>query len=82
VTTHWFPSGTADTSKDSALASILTGKMDFTANNPSAQISVDVWGGNVVLTGVLPGQAEIDRAIALVRDTPGVLSVTSYLAPN
>ena len=82
VTTHWFPTGTVDTAGDAALEEAIVRKMGSIAASPSAQIAVDAWGGNVVLTGILPNQADINTAIAAAKSTKGVKSVTSYLVPN
>jgi osmotically-inducible protein OsmY len=82
VTTHWFPDGTASTADDAALEAAIVQKMGFLASSPSSQVGIDAWGGNVVLTGILSSQSEINKAIATAKDTPGVKSVTSYLVPN
>ena len=82
VTTHWFPTGTADTAGDAALEAAIAQKMGAAVASPASQVSIDVWGGNAILTGILPTQGEIDKAIATARDAKGVKSVTSYLSPN
>ena len=80
VTTHWFPTGTASTLKDAAVEAEIETSLLFTEDISTRRVAVDVWGGNVVLTGLVAKQAEIDQAVAKIRQLPGVKSVTSYLA--
>ena len=82
VTTHWFPSGTASTADDAAIKAAVAQKVNSLAGAPSSQLAIDAWGGNIVLTGVVPTQAEINKAIAAAKGTSGVKSVTSYLVPH
>lgn len=82
VTTHWFPSGTAATADDAALEAAIAQKVHSFAGGPSSQLAIDAWGGNIVLTGIVPSQAEINKAIAAAKGTSGVKSVTSYLVPH
>ena len=82
ATTHWFPTGTADTGDDAAVEEAIVQKMGTITAHPKSQVAIDAWGGHVVLTGILPTQADINQAIAIARGTPKVKSVTSYLAPN
>lgn len=82
VTTHWFPDGMASTADDAALEAAIAPKMGFLASSPSSQLAIDAWGGNIVLTGIVPSQTEINKAIAAAKGTAGVKSVTSYLVPN
>jgi osmotically-inducible protein OsmY len=79
VTTHWFADGTGNTLSDAALEGQIVGVLLFAKDVPSTQIAVDVWGGNVVLTGIMADQDKIDRAIAATGGVSGVHSVTSYL---
>ncbi len=79
VTAHWFEAGTASTVNDTALAVSIDSKLLFTRSVRSTQIFADVFGGNVVLTGILNSQEDIQRAIATVRSVSGVISVTNYL---
>lgn len=80
VTTHWFPTGTASTLKDAAVETAIDTSLLFTEDISTRRVAVDVWGGNVVLTGMVEKQAEIDKAVARLKGIPGVKSVTSYLA--
>jgi len=80
VTTHWFPTGTASTLKDAAIEAAIDTSLLFTEDISTRRVAVDVWGGNVVLTGIVGKQAEIDKAIAKIKTISGVKSVTSYLA--
>ena len=79
VTTHWFADRTSNTLSDTALEAQIDGHLLFAKNVPSTQVVVDVWGGNVVLTGIMADQSDIDRTVATVRGIDGVHSVTSYL---
>lgn len=80
VTPHWFPTGTGHTFSDTALETQIDTELLFAKNVRSTQVIVDVWGGHVVLTGIMANRASIDRAISSVRKVPGVKSVTSYLS--
>lgn len=80
VTSHWFPTGTGHTVSDTSLEAKINTELLFTKNVRSTQVIVDVWGGHVVLTGIMENKAAIDRATAVVRGVPGVKSVTSYLS--
>ena len=81
VTPHWFAAGTGDTISDTALEAKIDGALLFTQDLPSAQVVVDVWGGHVVLSGMMKDQADISKTIAVTRGVSGVKSVTSYLFP-
>ena len=80
VTTHWFQTGTASTLKDAAIEAEIDSSLLFTEDISTRRVAVDVWGGNVVLTGIVGKQTEIDKAVAKIKQLPGVKSVTSYLA--
>ncbi len=79
VTTHWFPGGTSSLVSDTAIETEIDTKLLFTKELPSTRITVDVWGGHVVFTGVLDTQQNINRAIAAAKSVKNVKSVTSYL---
>jgi hyperosmotically inducible protein len=79
VTTHWFPTGTASTADDAAVENAIEAGKVFSDDIDSRRVAVDVWGGNVVLTGIVSRQAEIDRAMRTIRAIDGVKRVTSYL---
>ncbi len=79
VTTHWFASGISRAVNDTKLEAAIDSKLLFSRNVRSTQVIVDVWGGNVVLTGIMGSQADINRALEAVRSVSGVKSVTSYL---
>lgn len=80
VTAHWFPIGTSDSGNDLATETKVAKALLFARNVRSTQVSVEVWGGNVVLLGVMGSKADIDRAIAATKSVDSVKSVTSYLA--
>lgn len=82
VTPHWFPAGTGDTLNDTGLETKIDAALLFAKDLPSTQVVVDVWGGNVVLMGIMQDQAHINKAVAVVRGVQGVKSVTSYLTPH
>jgi hyperosmotically inducible protein len=79
VTTHWFPAGTASTTEDAAIENAIEAKRIFSEDINTRRVAVDVWGGNVVLTGIVAKQAEINRAMKAIEGIPGVKRVTSYL---
>ncbi len=82
VTTHWFPVGTANSVSDTQIEAAIDANLLFAKKVSSTQVNVDVWGGNVVLVGLMASQAEIERSIAEVRKVSGVKSVKSYLMTN
>lgn len=79
VTTHWFAEGISHAVSDTGLEASIDSKLLFTRNVRSTQVVVDVWGGHVVLTGIMGSQADVNRAVSAVRSVSGVKSVTSYL---
>lgn len=82
VTTHWFPEGTENSVSDAQIEAAIDTNLLFAKNVSSTQVNVDVWGGNVVLVGIMASQADIDRAITEARQVSGVKSVRSYLMTN
>ena len=82
VTTRWFPLGTSDSFNDSQIESAIDTNLLFASNVASTRVNVDVWGGHVVLLGIMENQGEIERAIRETRGNPGVKSVESYLMTN
>lgn len=80
VTTHWFPPGTASPALDAGIEAEVDRKRLFAESINARRVAVDVWGGHVVLTGVVSAQAEIDRAVAAIKADKQVKSVTSYIA--
>jgi hyperosmotically inducible protein len=82
VTPHWFPDGTASTLQDAAIESEIDIRLLFTEDINTRRVDVDVWGGNVVLTGLVRSPDEINSAIAKIKKISKVQSVTSYLAPE
>jgi osmotically-inducible protein OsmY len=82
VTSHWFPAGTAATAADTALKAAIAEKMRSLAISPLSQINIDVWGGQVVLTGILPDALGVSQALAAAKSAAGVKNVTSYLATD
>ena len=45
----------------------------------SGRVDIDVYGGHVVLVGVVPSQAKVDKFIEDARSVKGVVSVTSFI---
>jgi osmotically-inducible protein OsmY len=82
VTGHWFDEGTASSVEDAAIESEIGARLLFTEDISTRRVDVDVWGGNVVLTGFARNQREIDGAVAKIRRIRAVKSVTSYLYPE
>lgn len=80
VTTHWFPVGTSSRVTDTRIETAIDTNLLFASGVPSTQVHVDVWGGNVVLLGLMASQEDINRAMREVRGVAGVKSVTSYLS--
>lgn len=82
VTTHWFPIGTASGVEDAAVESEINLLPLFTADISTRRVAADVWGGHVVLTGIVAKQADINDAVTRIKKIKQVRSVTSYLALN
>ena len=79
VKTKWFDPGTGSTIEDTAIETAISGNLVFTKHVSSTNISLEVYGGNVVIVGILSSQDEINRAIKAVKATDGVKSVTNFL---
>lgn len=79
VTPHWFPDGSGNTMKDAALAAEIDSKVLFDKNLSSSRMAAAVWGGHVLLMGVMNDKKSIDEAVDIARKEGGVKSVTSYL---
>ncbi len=45
----------------------------------SGQVDIAVYGGHVVLVGVVPSQAKVDKFIEDARSVSGVVAVTSFI---
>ena len=45
----------------------------------SGQVDIAVYGGHVVLVGVVPSQAKVDKFVNDARSVSGVVSVTSFI---
>lgn len=82
VTTHWFPTGTASAVEDAAIESEINLLPLFTENITTRRVAVDVWGGHVVLTGIVAKQQAINDTVARIKKIKQVRSVTSYLSSN
>jgi osmotically-inducible protein OsmY len=82
VTVHWFPAGTAATAADTSLKEAIAENLRPLAESSLSQINIDVWGGQAILTGILPDDRKIHQALLTAISTPGVKQVTSYLAPE
>lgn len=79
VTTHWFATGTASTAMDASIEQEIAARKVFEDGISTRRVAVDVWGGHVVLTGIVGKQRHIDRAVAKIKEIDKVKSVTSYL---
>ncbi|MFQ5582551.1 MAG: BON domain-containing protein [Mariprofundaceae bacterium] len=64
---------------DVALATKIDGRLVAEKDMPSRWVSVEVIDGVVTLTGYLPSQSHIDRAIYICRSFEGVRAVHSKL---
>ncbi len=81
ITTYFFPPGTM-TSQDLLTEAKINEELLFASGVPSAQVQVDVWGGQAVLLGILSNQEQINRVQSLVKEVPDVKAVKSYLRLN
>ncbi len=79
VKTKWFDPGTGSSIEDTAIETAASGKLVFARHVSSTNISLEVYGGNAVLVGILSSQDEINRAVKAVKETDGVKSVTNFL---
>jgi len=79
VTTHWFATGTASTALDAGIEREIAAGKVFEEGISTRRVAVDVWGGHVVLTGIVRQQKYIDRAVSRIKEIDKVESVTSYL---
>ena len=82
VTTHWFAPGASHLGDDTQIEAAIDSNLLFADKVGSTRVNVDVWGGHVVLLGILSSQDEIKRAVQEARKVKGVKSVTSYLMTN
>jgi len=64
---------------DIAIASKIDTRLIAEKNMPSRWVSVEVIHGHVTLTGYLPSQSHIDRAIYIIKRMDNVVSVSSKL---
>jgi len=64
---------------DAGIASTIDVRLIAEKDMPSRWISAEVIEGNVVLTGYLPKQEQIDRAVYICRHVRGVVSVKSEI---
>ncbi len=82
LTTRWFTPGSSDLVQDTQIESAIDSNLLFAKDVASTRVHVDVWGGHVILLGIMADQDEIRRAIAETHNVAGVKSVTSYLVTN
>jgi|GEM_PF-3133488 len=82
VTTHWFPTGTASGGTDALIESEIESEILWTEAVHGRRVAVDVWGGHVVLTGLIGNQSQIDTAVTKIKQVKQVKSVTSYVTLN
>jgi len=64
---------------DATIASKIDARLIAEKDMPSRWISIEVINGQATLTGSLPEQSQIDRAIFITRSIHGVVSVHSEL---
>jgi len=64
---------------DIAIASKIDTRLIAEKNMPSRWVSVEVIHGHVTLTGYLPSQSHIDRAVYIIKHMNHVVSVSSKL---
>jgi len=64
---------------DATISSMIDTRLIAEKDLPSRWISAEVIGGRVVLTGYLPRQEQIDRAVYICRHVSGVRSVRSEI---
>lgn len=81
VTTHWFAPGTGKTMDDTVVATRVRTNLIAEKALSSTQIELEVYGGHVVLMGMVRASADVDRAVRVARATQGVRGVSSYLIP-
>jgi hyperosmotically inducible periplasmic protein len=65
---------------DAAISAKVKAALLATENVNGTDISVQTSGGRVILSGQVPSQAQIDRAVATARTIEGVVDVESRLA--
>ncbi|MDR0826943.1 MAG: BON domain-containing protein [Desulfovibrio sp.] len=82
VSTHWFPSGSAFTHEDAAIEAEISERLPSTGKDAGRRIDADVWGGHVVLTGMVHKESDIQAAVTAVKRIKNVRSVTSYIVPD
>jgi osmotically-inducible protein OsmY len=64
---------------DTAITAKVKTKLLGDPNISGFAISVETFRGRVILSGFVNSQAQIDRAVALAREVPGVKEVQSAL---
>jgi len=64
---------------DMAVASKIDARLVAEKDMPSRWVSVEVIHGDVTLTGYLPTQSHIDRAVYIVKSLKGVVAVKNKL---
>lgn len=81
VTPHWFAPGTGRAMDDTVVATRVRTNLIAEKALSSTQIELEVYGGHVVLMGMVRAAADVDRAVRVTRATQGVRGVSSYLIP-
>ena len=64
---------------DVSIATAVDGRLLAEKDMPSRWVSIEVIAGTVILTGYLPSQSHIDRAIYITRSVKGVKKVENHL---
>lgn len=80
VTTHWFPSGTADPLRDAPIEAEIEATVLHSEKMNGRRAAVDAWGGQVVLTGIVSSPQEGSRIVENSKKISHVKGVTSYLS--
>lgn len=65
---------------DAAISAKVKAALLAAENVNGTDISVETSGGRVILSGMVPEQSQIDRAVATARGIEGVVDVESRLA--
>ena len=65
---------------DAAITAKVKAALLGAENVNGTDISVETSGGRVILSGMVPDQTQIDRAVATARNIEGVVDVESRLA--
>lgn len=83
VSAHWVPPEEGGGAfADLEIAARLRAALVADENISATQIELEVFGGQVFLVGMVRGQKDVDRAVAVAQGIAGVTGVTSLLLPS